>query len=71
MKNRFCFILLALFLGIFGVHNFYAGYNGRGLTQLLITCLLGWLVVPAALVVMWNILEIIMVEKDADGVYMN
>lgn len=31
--------LLAIFLGGFGAHNFYLGYNGRAIAQLLITVL--------------------------------
>ena len=33
--------LLAFFLGGLGIHNFYLGYSGKGVAQLLIT-LLGW-----------------------------
>lgn len=33
--------LFAFFLGGLGIHNFYLGYNGKGITQLLLT-LLGW-----------------------------
>ncbi|KAA8725945.1 TM2 domain-containing protein [Corynebacterium phocae] len=29
--------VLAFFLGGFGVHNFFVGYNGRGVAQLLLT----------------------------------
>lgn len=38
-KQRVAYILLAVFLGWLGIHNFYAGYNGRGLAQLLISVL--------------------------------
>jgi len=31
--------LLGIFLGCFGVHNFYLGYNGKAVAQLLITVL--------------------------------
>lgn len=34
--------LLGIFLGGFGVHNFYLGYNGKAVAQLLLT-LLGWI----------------------------
>lgn len=34
-------VLLALFLGNLGVHNFYLGYTGRGVAQLALT-VLGW-----------------------------
>lgn len=38
-KNRVVAGLLAIFLGGFGAHNFYLGYNGRAIAQLLITVL--------------------------------
>ena len=31
--------LFGIFLGAFGVHNFYLGYNGKAIAQLLITIL--------------------------------
>lgn len=70
-KNRFAYILLAVFLGAFGVHNFYAGYTKSGVFQLLITLLLGWLIIPLLIVWIWIIYEICTVDKDADGVKFN
>jgi len=43
--------ILALFLGTFGIHNFYLGYTGKALFQLLGTLLsCGFLALPIALV---------------------
>lgn len=65
-KSRLVFILLAVFLGLFGVHNFYADYAGRGALQLLLTVLLiGILINP-----IWILFEIIGVTTDAAGVPM-
>lgn len=36
-KSQGIYILLALFLGGFGVHNFYAGYYKRAVAQLILT----------------------------------
>ena len=36
-RNRVVFILLGVFLGAFGAHNFYAGYTNRAVAQLSIT----------------------------------
>ncbi len=69
-KNRAIYILLALFLGIFGVHNFYAGYHGRAVCQLLITLLLGWLLIGVMITGLWALVEMITVETDASGVQM-
>jgi TM2 domain len=38
-KSKVAAALLAFFLGEFGVHNFYLGRNGLGMTQLLVTVL--------------------------------
>lgn len=65
-KERMAYMILAIFLGCFGVHNFYAGYTGRGAAQLCITILsLGLLCfVPA----IWALIEAFTVMKDAHGI---
>lgn len=67
-KERVAYILLGVFLGCFGVHNFYAGYVGKGVAQLLITLCLFWLFVPVVAVWIWTIVEVITVTADAKGV---
>lgn len=65
-KTRVVFVLLGIFLGIFGVHNFYAGYVRKGVAQLcttLFTCFYG-----AIVSWIWAIAEVCIVSKDADGV---
>ena len=65
--------LLAIFVGAFGVHNFYLGYNGKAIAQLLLT-LVGWVLCglgPIAAAV-WSFIEGIMIlvgsiDKDANG----
>jgi TM2 domain-containing membrane protein YozV len=67
-KTRVAFILLGLFLGCFGIHNFYAGYTGKGIAQLLITLFLGWLFGLGLLITgVWALIEIIAVSRDAQG----
>jgi TM2 domain-containing membrane protein YozV len=64
-KTRVIFVLLGIFLGVFGVHNFYAGYAKKGTIQLcvtLLTCFYG-----AAISLVWAIIEICTVNQDADG----
>ena len=70
-KSRVVYILLAFFLGSFGIHNFYAGYVGRGVIQLVITLLLAWLVVPAIVLFVWIVIEMITVTRDVNGVPFN
>lgn len=66
-KSRGVYIILGLFLGLFGIHNFYAGYNGSAVAQLLITLLTGWLLFPLILVALWVIIELIVNDVSADG----
>jgi TM2 domain-containing membrane protein YozV len=64
-KTRVVFVLLGIFLGVFGVHNFYAGYVKKGTIQLclsLLTCFYG-----AVISWVWAIIEICVTSKDADG----
>lgn len=64
-KNRISYILLAVFLGGLGVHNFYAGYSGRGIAQLLITVLT--LGICSIISCVWAIIEACVVTTSADG----
>jgi len=67
-KSRVAYILLGLFLGWLGIHNFFAVYYGKGIAQLLITLLTGWLILPSLAVIIWVLVEICTVTKDANGV---
>jgi TM2 domain-containing membrane protein YozV len=65
-KSRVVFVLLAIFLGAFGGHNFYAGYVKKAVIQLCITILscfagsfVSWI---------WAIVEACVVNQDDDGV---
>ncbi|MBR3694783.1 MAG: NINE protein [Akkermansia sp.] len=64
-KSRLAYIILAIFFGTWGVHNFYAGYNGKGLTQLLMTLLSCCILAPIVLI--WCIIDICTVNQDAKG----
>ena len=67
-KSRTAYVLLAFFLGIYGIHNFYAGYNQKAVIQLLLTlCSCGTL---ALIVFIWNIVEMCTIDTDASGVPM-
>jgi TM2 domain-containing membrane protein YozV len=65
-KSRVVFVLLAIFLGAFGGHNFYAGYVKKAVIQLCITILscfagsfVSWI---------WAIVEACVINQDDDGV---
>lgn len=65
-KSRVAYVLLAVFLGTFGVHNFYAGYVKKGVMQVCITvftCFFG-----AIVSWIWAIVEACMIDRDGDGV---
>ena len=66
-KSRGVYIILGLFFGLLGVHNFYAGYLGRGAVQLLLVLILGWFVLGIIVVGIWVIIELFTVSKDAAG----
>ena len=69
-KSKMAAGLLGIFLGGFGIHNFYLGYTGKGLAQLLITVLsCGMLAVVSEI---WGLIEGIMIlcgsiTTDAQG----
>ena len=66
-KNRVVYVILGIFLGVLGIHNFYAGRTYCGLAQLLTTLLLGWLILPVFGIWIWTIVEICTIKCDGDG----
>jgi TM2 domain-containing membrane protein YozV len=70
-KSKVAAGLLGILLGAFGVHNFYLGYTGKAIAQLLITVLsCGILAIVSSI---WGIVEGIMIltgsiNTDAAGV---
>lgn len=64
-RFRWLFVLLAIFFGQLGIHNFYAGHNFRAICQLILTLIsFGYF---AWIMVLLNILEAIFVTTDGDG----
>lgn len=70
-KQRDVYLLLALFLGGLGIHDFYAGRVNYGVMILLMT-ILGMVLVPWLYIVVFAIVvyEMITVRSDATGVRM-
>lgn len=66
-KSRLTYILLGFFLGALGIHNFYAGYTGRAVAQLLLTLFTGWLLFPLIAIGIWVLIEICITKQDAHG----
>ncbi len=70
-KSKMAAGLLGIFLGAFGVHNFYLGYTGKAVAQLLITILsCGFLAFASSI---WGLIEGILIltgsiSVDGNGV---
>lgn len=65
-KSRLTYIILALFFGSLGIHNFYAKRSGCGITQLLLTLLSFGCLAPIS--ALWSLIEILAVDKDGNNV---
>lgn len=66
-KSRGIYIILGLFFGLLGVHNFYAGRLGVAVAQLLVTVILGWVVVGLVITAVWVLIELFVITKDGAG----
>jgi len=69
-KSKIAAGLLGIFLGAFGVHNFYLGYTGKAIAQLLISLLSCGMLAFASSI--WGLIEGILIltgsmNVDADG----
>lgn len=69
-KSKLVGGLLGIFLGAFGVHNFYLGYTGKAVAQLLISLLSCFLLSGVSAI--WGLIEGILIltgniNKDANG----
>lgn len=69
--SRTAYVLVGLFLGGLGIHNFMAGRVASGVIQLLITLLIGWTLFPLPFIWLWVIIECIAVTHDGNGVRMS
>lgn len=62
-KSRIGYILLGLFFGGWGIHNFYAGYSQKAVIQLILgvfsCCIISGI---------WAIIDICTIDCDANGV---
>lgn len=77
--SRLVYIVLAIFLGWLGIHNFVAGLTGRGWTQLIISiagivlapCTFGISTLAVFATFVWSIIDIVTIKTDARGIAMN
>lgn len=65
-KSKMAAGLLGIFLGGLGIHNFYLGYTGKGVAQILLSFCFGigaiWGLIEGILILTGNI------DKDAKGI---
>ncbi len=66
-KKLWIYLILAIFLGELGIHDFYAGYMKHGIIKLCLSMFLGWLIIPLIIVFIWSLYDIITVREDANG----
>ncbi|HEV8541448.1 MAG TPA: NINE protein [Verrucomicrobiae bacterium] len=66
-KSRGVYIILGIFFGLLGIHNFYAGHYGAGAIQFVLTLLGLAIIVPLIFVFVWVIVELFVVTKDGSG----
>ena len=72
-KSKIVAFILALLFGALGMHNFYLGFYGKGISQLLLTvltCGIGGIISG-----IWSLYEAVMIltgtiDKDFNGVYL-
>ncbi len=70
-KSQLVYILLGLFVGFLGVHNFYAGYTKKGVIQLLMFFPGCFLIIPTIMVGVWVLIDVCIVDRDVNGVLFN
>jgi len=64
-KSKVAFVLLGVFLGSLGIHNFYIGRTKQGVIQLLISLLSAGTLSFVSWI--WAIVDICNINTDASG----
>lgn len=72
-KSKVTALILVIFVGSLGVHNFYLGHTGKGIAQLSLT-VIGWITsflligfVFLAIVGIWVLIELIQIATGSNG----
>lgn len=74
-KSKIVAALLAFFLGTFGIHNFYLGYTGKGVVQLILGLIgyaTSWLLIGLFILIplaFWVFIEFILLLVAKQGTY--
>ena len=72
-KSKVAAGVLGIVLGTLGIHNFYLGYTGKGIAQLLLTLLGGCIILGPIAAFIWSLIEGIQIltgniDKDAKDI---
>ena len=65
--ERNIYVIAGIFLGMLGVHNFYAERYSRGAAQILLSVLLCWTFVVPVVVWLWALVEVCTIREDGNG----
>lgn len=69
-KSRAIAIVLCIFLGWLGIHDFYIGRNTVGLAKILITLILGWFIIGLIIVSLWCFFDLIFIAISNDDCFL-
>lgn len=67
LKNRTVYAMLALLLGMLGIHDFYIGKTTEGLIKLLLNIFLCWTIIVPVIIFFITIIEAFIIDKDKQG----
>ncbi len=65
-KTRIAYLLLGIFLGAWGIHDFYAGYTQRGIIKVIIA-VLGCCLWGGTVSWIWAIVDVCTIREDVNG----
>ena len=69
IKKHETFVLLALYLGFLGVHDFYVGKKWQGVVHFLLTIPLGIFIIPAGISLLWAWWEIVSEDTAVETIW--
>lgn len=76
-KSKVTALILVIFVGSLGVHNFYLGHTGKGIAQLSLT-VIGWITsfllvgfLFLAIVGIWVLIELIQIATGSSGMHVD
>ena len=68
-KSQFIAVVLCLFLGGFGFHDFYMKHSGRAILKILIAVFLGWIYIGLIINFVWCMLDLVAIIVKSDDCF--